>query len=169
MPSAAIEELAAWLSLRLDADEAWTIAVSQMREPGTVTGEHWRWVCSRCDAVVWPDPATDELITCHICGTVEAALRSVEGYPWESKAGSGVLPSIVLDASRVPSVAGVYLLGHMPATELGDIAARREIITWVLEQQSSRSTIGDDFVFPLYALAQRYAGYPGFRDEWRMP
>lgn len=60
-----------------------------------------------------------------------------------------------------------HIVRHDPARVLAEVDAKRRIIAWVEEQQVPNSTIGDDFIFPLYALADVYDQHPDYDESWR--
>ncbi len=111
---------------RLGEIEAWATAASQTRDPGTPTGEHWRWECTNCDKVIDPDPVVDEHVRCLTCETAEVALRSVEEYPTSSV---GPLSAFLIPhAEEVPAVAAGFLALNDPARVL----AINEFHAWLL-------------------------------------
>lgn len=126
--------------------EAWALAASQTRQPGTPTGEHWHWKCSGCDTTITVNPVTDAYIECpNGCpGTV--ALRSVEEYP--SSVGP-LSARIVSYAEEVSAMGGALIARHDPAAVLRRCAADRKLVDLCEEANSyaeSREWFQNDII-----------------------
>jgi hypothetical protein len=177
-----VSEIAAFVNARLDEREAWAKAASELREPGTPTGEHWRWECENCDTPIAPDPAVDEFLYCPRCGSYGVGLRSVERYPTESV---GALSSfIVSGAEEQPPAAAQHIALNDPQFVLADIAAKRRILSDVYEplreMESAIQDENDTGEDPsidwheasnrlLCLLAAPFAAHSDYDPAWRLP
>lgn len=113
--------------------EAWAVAASQTRQPGTPTGEHWHWECSSCDTVINPDPVVDEFVECPACGSVGVSLRSAERYEPSKYVPAG-LPSFVCGSSEeVPAASGAFIARNDPASVIRRCAADRRLLDWLVD------------------------------------
>jgi hypothetical protein len=115
------------LRAAIDETAAWAVAASQTSEPGTPTGEHWRWECCECDTVIEPDPVVDEFVECPVCGSVGVSLRSEERYQlsWDVRG----LPSFPGgSAEEVKAAAAVHIVRHDPAKVLRRCAVDRKLV-----------------------------------------
>lgn len=120
-----MDDLTARLRTKLDEVEAWARAASQTSDPGTPTGEHWRWECGECDTPITINPVTDADVECPNGCSSQVFLRSVEEYP--SSVGP-LSAAIVPYAQEVPAVAGAFIALHDPARELRVVAAHRRLL-----------------------------------------
>lgn len=128
-----MDERISRLRALLVEEEAWAVAASMTREPGTPAGEHWQWECRVCDTVIRPDPVVDRHLRCPDCGSYGVGLRSRETYGIQTTVGG--LPSFPGGHSEeVSSVAAEHIVRHDPARMLRRIAAIRAILdaveTW---------------------------------------
>lgn len=173
-------DLAAWLLADdgpIAEDEAW--ARSGGRAAG---GEHWVWQCSECDTDITPDPSREEFLQCPRCESWRVAVRSRETYPTDSV---GPLPTFVISyAEEQRSEAAGHVVRWDPARVLAECAAKRRIIEEhdnVNDGNCGTCVVGH-WGYPtnggasparwpcptLLALAQPYAGRPGWREEWKL-
>lgn len=170
-------DLAAWLVADdgpIAEDEAWARAAAVRPTAGPPAGEHWQWECTECDTVLEPDPAADEHLHCPRCGSFRVSLRSRETYP---SSVAGPLPSFAITyAEEQAAGSGGHIAQWSPARVLAECAAKRQIIETcqhgheLLEQDPNDPEIvgwSDGLSDAVRALAQPYAGRPGWRDEWR--
>ena len=116
--------------------EAWAVAASQTREPGTPTGEHWHWEWSICYTAINPDRVVDEFVECPACGSVGVSLRSAERYEPSKYVPEG-LPSFVCGSSEeVPAASGAFIARNDPASVLRRCAADRKLVDLCEEANS---------------------------------
>lgn len=154
-------EFIAWLRRQIDEDEMLAVAASQTREPGTSTGEHWRWECQSCDVEIIPNVGVDEYLTCPHCGLPGGSLRSVEQYETGSV---GSLPAFITNGDEALTVVGAYLLRCEPARMLREVAAKRRLIEQA-ERDLADDSAHEKATWTVRTLADVYRGRPGWRDE----
>lgn len=112
----------------------------------------------------------------------EQVAKECGGAPWSAES---LLQAVHVDARAIADnklawgklghVATVlhehdrqHIARHDLARVLRDVEAKRRIIEGVLAQQTPGSTIGDDFMFPLYALAAAYSSHPAYNSSWAL-
>lgn len=59
-----------------------------------------------------------------------------------------------------------HIARHDPVRVLREVAAKRAIVEWVVNNRVPNSTIGDSFAYALFALAAVYSDRDGYRTEW---
>jgi Family of unknown function (DUF6221) len=175
-----MDELITWLRAQLDDDERWARAASQAYTYAAVrgvpdTGVHWTWVVGEDWEPVKPDPAIDEFVAppgenCNLA-TVEQWRVAPYGIPNERERfmPQTYANSIVeMDAS-----AAGHITRWDPARVLAEIETKRRILDlWGYsdahaefpDYDGGHATALEDVIT---ALAQPYAGRPGFREERR--
>lgn len=84
---------------------------------------------------------------------------------WQS--GNHDMPHTYMDQVQEmdPAAAG-HIIRNDPAHVLRTVQAHREILDWVQDRQQPGSTVGDDYWFPLVAIARIYREHPGFDPSW---
>jgi hypothetical protein len=156
-----VTTLADRLRAALDAEEAWARAASQTREPGTPTGEHWRWECNECDTPITINPVTDAYVECPNQCSAQVSLRSVEEYP--TGMSYTLSAFLVSYAEEVPATAGMLIVRHDPASVLRMVAAHRKIVDayevadrYAGEGISPEGMYANGLEFAVLALAEAY-------------
>jgi len=173
-------DLITWYRTRLDNIERWARAANQVytyaegSPAPPESGVHWTWVKGENWTPTNPDPVTEEFVG-DATGEWRVNLATVEEWPSRISSVSPARPTRQTYAGTIeemdPSAAGHIVL-HDPAAVLRRVAAERAVLDlWGYSDEHAE--------FPNYdgghagaledvvrALAQQFAGEPGYREEW---
>jgi hypothetical protein len=167
-----MDDLITWLRARLDEDEQWARAASQVYaySEGAVppeSGVHWTWVNGDWHQPVVPDPVVDEFLGGREGWSVN--LATVERWPSRISAHSDPRMMRRAYAGTIeemdPSAAG-HIVRWDPARVLAEIDAKRRVVENQQRHAPGQSGYGAA-TFAVRCLALPYADRPGYREEWR--
>lgn len=161
------EELIDFLTMRLDEDAWWAREASRYKETYVETGMHWVWETHNQDLECELDPATHEYVgEDHQYGTV--ALRSREEFA-TCYSRRTISQAAIPAAEEVPVAVGGYIIRHDPATELREIAAKRQLIRmyqWFDKEFQDTANELAGLWIALKLATLRYSEHPHYNKSW---
>lgn len=169
----------AWLDAQVTEDEEWARAASSgdrlAEDPNWAreSGARWCWVTNGAEEVAdltvptfGADSVAEEGEPCWLATFHPRYYRR---QSWESEVGRPARRLYTETVVKMDHNAGGHIIRHDPHRVLAEVEAYYALRNWVLARQSDRSTVGDDYWYPLALKLLSYADRPGYDPSWCAP